>query len=288
MAKPVCQPLRLKPHGYPGALITFCGVDGSGKSSLIGRLEKTCREAGVRYLRTFTPTRRIREDAVFRNLVNDPCNTSSIDSSGYHGARRINVLGLLLSIMGDLVQHTTDTIIPALERGDVVFCDRSVFTSQAEIGARSDLRETEPVLARIAEHVLQPELAFGLNVSSGTSYRRVRARNDENDQPPPMRFLTRQVEAYRAVIEANRLVALDTERGLDDTFACAVRHFARIARRDVAAKLGASLRRRERAAARRSGDGVGEIVGASPREIDPPLRARGGASGGSATGVTLP
>jgi dTMP kinase len=226
----MCQPLRLKPHGLPGALITFCGVDGSGKSSLIGRLEKMCREEGLTCLRTFTPTRRMREDSVFRNLVDDPCNTSSIDRSSYHSAKRINVLGLLLSIMGDLVQHTTDTIIPALERGDVVFCDRYVFTSQAEIGARSDLRETEPVLARIAEHILRPDLAFGLNVSSETSYRRVQARNNENDQPAPMSFLMRQVAAYQAVFEANRLVALDTERGLDDTVARAAGHFARIER----------------------------------------------------------
>ena len=230
MANRVCQPLKLKPHPYPGVLVTFCGVDGSGKSSLIGRLEKVCREAGVNCLRTFTPTRRIREDVVFRSLVADPCNTSSINVSSYRSARRINVLGLLLSIMGDLVQHTTDTIIPALERGDVVFCDRYVFTSQAEIGARSDLRETEPVLASIAEHVLKPDLAFGLNVSGETSHRRVRARNDAKDQPPPMSFLMRQVAAYRAVFEANNLVALDGELGMEETFSAALSHFARIDR----------------------------------------------------------
>jgi dTMP kinase len=230
MTKCACQPLRLKPHPYPGTLITFCGVDGAGKSSLIGRLELACREAGLSCSRTHTPTRRIREDAVFRKLVDDPCNTSSIGTGSYNSARRINVLGLLLSIMGDLVQHTTDTIIPALERGDVVFCDRYVFTSQAEIGARSDLRETEPVLACIAEHVLKPDLAFGLSVSSRTSSRRVRARNDENDRPPPMSFLTRQVAAYRAVFEANGLVALDAERGLDEAFAGAMSHFVRVER----------------------------------------------------------
>ncbi len=240
MANRLCQPLELKPHAYPGALITFCGVDGSGKSSLIGKLEDACRVAGLRYLRTYTPTRRIREDAVFRNLVSDPCNTSSINSGSYQSARRINVLGLLLSIMGDLVQHTTDTIIPALERGDVVFCDRYVFTSQAEIGARSDLRETEPVLASIARHVLKPDLAFGLHVSGETSYRRVRARNNDNDQPPPMSFLMRQVAAYRAVFEANGLVALDTERGLDETFAHVVSHFARIERLPLLARSSKS------------------------------------------------
>lgn len=238
MANLSCHPLKLKPHTYPGALVTFCGVDGSGKSSLIDSLQRACRDAGVNCLRTFTPTRRIREDAVFRKLVADPWNTSSIDSSSYRSAGRVNVLGLLLSIMGDLVQHTTDTMIPALERGDVVLCDRYVFTSQAEIGARSDLRETEPVLAAMAEHVLQPDLAFGLNVSSETSYRRVQARNDKNDHPPPLSFLLRQVAAYRAVFEANGLVALDTERDLDETSSRALNHFVRLER------LGQRVRKR--------------------------------------------
>src|SRR5438445_8537651 len=103
----LCLPLRLKPHSYPGVLVTFCGVDGSGKSSLIGRLEQACRSSGFAVLRTHTPTRRIREDTVFRSLVADPCNTSTVGSSSYQSAGRINVLGLLLSIMGDLVQHTT-------------------------------------------------------------------------------------------------------------------------------------------------------------------------------------
>ena len=228
MGNRVCQPLKLKPHAYPGVLITFCGVDGSGKSSLIGALEKLCREAGLGCLRTFTPTRRIREDSVFRALVNDPCSTSSIDSSSYHSASRINVLGILISVMGDLIQHTTDTIVPALQLGDVVFCDRYVFTSQAEIGARSDLHETEPVLAAIAEHVLRPDLAFGLSVSGATSQRRVRARNDADDRPPPLTFLTRQVAAYQAVFEANRLVVVDTERSLDETLRVAASHFARV------------------------------------------------------------
>ena len=65
-------------------------------------------------------------------MVGDPCTTSTPGGSSYESAGRVNVLGMLLSIMGDLVQHTTDTVIPALRRGEVVLCDRYIFTSQAE------------------------------------------------------------------------------------------------------------------------------------------------------------
>ncbi|KXU84200.1 thymidylate kinase [Paraburkholderia monticola] len=224
------EALELKPHGYPGVLVTLCGVDGAGKSSLMERLESACTRAGLNCVTTFTPTRRIRGDAVFRELVDGHWHTQSGGCGTDGGRRRIDMLGILLSIMGDLVQHMTDTIIPALERGDVVFCDRYVFTSQAEIGTRSDPAETAAVLHSIAGHLLRPDVAFGLNVSGATSHRRVRSRNDENDQPPPMSFLMRQVAAYRAVFEVNGIVALDGEQSIDETFRAALSHIVAIER----------------------------------------------------------
>lgn len=223
-----CQRLSLKPHAYPGLLVTFCGIDGSGKSSLIEQLELACHATDRRCWRTYTPTPRIREDAVFRTLVDDPCNTASLNGDSYASARRVNVLGLLLSIMGDLVQHLTDSVIPRLECGQVVLCDRYVFTSHAEIVARSHLAETEPVLNVIAKRILQPDLAFGLNVSQDTALQRVLDRNDDQDQPPPKTFFERQVEAYRAVIEVNDLISLDTDCELEDTVKTVLSHFNRV------------------------------------------------------------
>jgi dTMP kinase len=225
--EPACQRLELLNHDLPGVFITFCGVDGSGKSSLIKRVERSCREANVPCLVTATPTARIREDRLFRELVDDPLTTA--DWSHVRRQRRVSVLGLLLSIMGDLVQHTTDTILPALERGEVVLCDRYVFTSHAEIVARSSLAETQPVLASIARRMIRPNVAFGLDISAETSARRVLARQNMADRPPPTEFLARQVDAYRRVFDANALTRLDceAEASIETTSRLAISEVAR-------------------------------------------------------------
>lgn len=220
-----CKRLELPEHRLPGVFITFCGVDGSGKSSLIQRIERACQESGVRCLTTATPTPRIRKDPVFRELVDDPLNTA--DWSPGRRQRPVSVLGLLLSIMGDLVQHTADTVIPALEQGDVVLCDRYVYTTHAEIVARSRLAETQPVLEAIARRTIRPDVAFGLDVSMETSHERVLGRQDAADQPPPPAFLERQVRAYRQVMEVNQLVRLDTEADLEATSVYALSEIVR-------------------------------------------------------------
>jgi dTMP kinase len=194
--------LPLTTHHYPGVLMTFCGVDGAGKSSLINAVADHCAEKGVAYVRTFTPTARIRQDPVFRALVGHQP----------YRDRPTDLLGITLSIMGDLAQHLTDTIVPGLERGDIVICDRYVATSHAEVIARSESAAVLSTLAAITANLIKPDLAFGLVVSPAAARRRVLERNDPNDQPPPALFFQRQVHAYQTAIDVNGLIRIDTEQ----------------------------------------------------------------------------
>lgn len=61
--------LKLKPHGTKGTLITFCGLDGCGKSTMIQRLKIELEARGYKVLLTKQPTEGMRQNRVFRTYM---------------------------------------------------------------------------------------------------------------------------------------------------------------------------------------------------------------------------
>ena len=61
--------LRMKPHNTPGTLITFCGLDGCGKSSMIKMLTQALTEQGVEFIVTKQPTNAMRNTEIFRTFM---------------------------------------------------------------------------------------------------------------------------------------------------------------------------------------------------------------------------
>ena len=200
--------LSLLPHAYPGALVTFCGIDGSGKTSLIEAARAHLESLGRTCFSTFTPTARIRKNPLFRELV---------DASTEEARGRVDVMGLCLQILGDLLQHQKDTVVPHLQKGDVVLCDRYIFTSQAEIRARSADAGVEALLARVAGRVLKPDVTFALDAPPELAEWRVRQRESERDKPADSRFVATQAEAYLSVARQNGLCIVSTARPLSES-----------------------------------------------------------------------
>lgn len=94
-----------------GIWITFEGIEGTGKSTQIERLAATLRARGATVVSTREPGgtvlgRRLRE------LLLRPSQ------------RPMEPLAELLLYAADRAQHLTEIVLPALERGDVILCDR--------------------------------------------------------------------------------------------------------------------------------------------------------------------
>lgn len=69
--------LKLREHNLPGKLIVFCGLDGSGKTTMIRKLTKKLEEKAVNPILTKQPTKAMRKSEIFRTYMD--CE----DHSGY-------------------------------------------------------------------------------------------------------------------------------------------------------------------------------------------------------------
>ena len=97
--------LQMRPHETPGLLITFCGLDGCGKTTLIRRLTRYLEELEVPAFLTKQPTDAVRQSEIFRTYMDTPAH----DAYDYRA--------LSLYCASDRVQHSNRVIRPRLERG---------------------------------------------------------------------------------------------------------------------------------------------------------------------------
>ena len=109
--------LDMKSHDGRGLLITFCGLDGCGKSTMIRMLRADLEETGAEVLVTKQPTDGMRHSPIFRNYMD------ADDHSGYE------YRALSLMAAADRVQHANQVILPALRRGARIYSDSNMIKS---------------------------------------------------------------------------------------------------------------------------------------------------------------
>lgn len=156
-----------KGKGRLGLLITFEGVEGSGKSTQCARLAKLLREEGYRVLETREPggtpfAERIRTILLAPHSVSSPPEPIDPRCEAH----------LILACRS---QHMAQVIEPALREGSVVLCDRFVDSTLAYQGYGRGLDVSALLsLNRFAAGGLMPDLTllFDVPVSTGLTRRR--------------------------------------------------------------------------------------------------------------------
>lgn len=155
--------------GMAGHFITFEGVEGSGKTSLIRRLAERLQESGVDCLVTREPGG-IPIAEQIRSVILDADNTAMdgrTEALLYAAARR---------------QHIVEKVQPALEAGRIVLCDRFIDSSLAYQGhARGLGMEAVREINDFAIAEMMPELTFLLDLPPVAGLRRIEL-NSEREQ----------------------------------------------------------------------------------------------------------
>lgn len=181
-----------------GAFLTFEGVEGSGKSTLIARLATGLEAAGRAVIRAREPgTTRLGES--IRALVLDPTHVAMEPWAE---------LFLMLAARAQLVR---EVVAPALARGEIVLCDRYADASVAYQGAGRGLGEGQVAeLNRLATASLRPDLTFLVDLDPARGRQRMQRPLDRLESAPELFHRTVR-EAYLALAEAepDRFVVLD-------------------------------------------------------------------------------
>jgi dTMP kinase len=207
-----------------GYFITFEGLDGSGKTTQIRRLAATLEAEGRKVVVLRQPGGTALGDRI-RSLL--------LDSKSEATLGPIAPAAEMALMFADRAQSIAEIILPALDEGSVVLCDRYTDSSEAYQGGGRQLG-SQRILAMHAAACdnLQPDLTILLLPPLETSLRRARLRNrravqkqgtDENRfERESDEFYRRIYEKYEeiAVREPQRVIAIRDDATLDEIQGC--------------------------------------------------------------------
>jgi len=152
-----------------GLFITFEGIEGCGKSTQLAMLRDHLSALGENVVATFEP--------------GDGPIGQSIRSILLQSSRKLHPMAELMLFLADRAQHVRDVVIPALENGSIVLCDRYEDSTAAYQGAGRSLGEEKVIeLSRICTGGLTPDLTIVLDLPVETGLSRARARNGNLDR----------------------------------------------------------------------------------------------------------
>ena len=152
-----------------GKFVTFEGCEGSGKSTQLKLLSAYLDKAGIPYLMTREPGGSPISEQV-RQIILDGKNTEMCDECE------------ALLYAASRIQHLRENVIPALEAGKLVICDRYVDSSLAYQGVARGLGfEYIAEINKKAFELCTADLTVFLDISPDKAFVRKNGA-DENDR----------------------------------------------------------------------------------------------------------
>ncbi|HET7062250.1 MAG TPA: dTMP kinase [Nitrosospira sp.] len=189
-----------------GKFITLEGIDGAGKSTQIARLADLLRERGKTVVVTREPGGTSLGERL-RELLLDNCQTMHPETEALlmFAARR---------------EHLDKVILPALEQGNWVICDRFTDASFAyQGGGRGLPAEKLAELERWVQGNVQPDLTLYFDITSELGRLRTSGvKNPDRFEREHDEFFRRVRDGYldRAYRFPERILVVDAGRSLEE------------------------------------------------------------------------
>ncbi|WP_164779484.1 dTMP kinase [Paenibacillus kobensis] len=198
----------LKERSDSGLFITITGFDGSGKTTQIEAMANEFRKRNKDVLVTAQPNDWFR---------NQPINRHYLE----HGGTEIQARILALMAAAARLVHVHDVILPALNEGKVVICDRYVHAAFAVFLHRGI---DSKFLADINEGLPRPDYSFYLSVPPETLIQRLNHRDKGN-----LKYEERKIERITSIIHTyeqmgSQLIKIDGIQEADQVTNSIMKH----------------------------------------------------------------
>lgn len=191
-----------------GLFITFEGPDGSGKTTVAKLVVEKLKEQGFEVVHTREPGG-IEIAEQIRSVILDPKNTAmdaKTEALLYAASRR---------------QHLVEKVIPAVNEGKIVICERFVDSSLAYQGYGRHLGFDDILsINEFAIGGLFPDLTIYLDVDEELGLSRVNSRAESKDRldSESIQFHHLVVEGYKEVLKRfkDRIHVVDASKTIDE------------------------------------------------------------------------
>jgi thymidylate kinase len=188
-----------------GLFITFEGPDGSGKTTQIERLKAFLSEKGYDAVLTREPGGTAISEKI-REIILDKNNAE------------MDYMTEALLYAASRAQHVAQVIMPALNQGRTVICDRFMDSSIVYQGYGRKLGDCVRVINEYAVRGCLPDITFLLKLDPEIGKNRIKA--DEQD-----RLELEKLEYHKAVFQAyqglehhypERIIGIDATGSIDE------------------------------------------------------------------------
>ncbi len=187
-----------------GTFIVFEGGDGVGKSTQVALLAAALTARGIVHTVTRQPGGTTL-GTTLRGLILD------------HGHGDVAPRAEALMYAADKAQHVFELVMPALERGEVVVCDRYVDSMIAYQGAGRDLDLAEVALvARWATDDLRPDLTVLLDADPAEAVEKISIKDRVEGAGVEFHRRARAHLMHLAEQDPSRYIVLDARRTRED------------------------------------------------------------------------
>ena len=174
-----------------GLFITFEGVEGGGKTTNIAFTAEKIRKAGHQVLLTREPGGTTTGEAIRKILVS-------------RELPEINPQTELLLMFAARSEHVQRKILPALEQGIWVLCDRFTDASYAYQGAGRGIdSEHIKMLENFVQGSLRPDITFLFDLDANIGLARAQSRGEtDRFEQQHIKFFNRVRSEYLKMAEA--------------------------------------------------------------------------------------